>query len=124
MHFLQLPAWALTAVLATPAKPQPGTEIEIEIVETRPAGPVQSRLVVPLDGMVAAYTEIGKNSRRCEAEAKRVHEAVRLKLRCTGSPELELTLEATRPLTLGQRIRLAQISPPGTADSQVFVTMN
>jgi hypothetical protein len=46
-----------------------------------------------------------------------------VQLRCDGKPAHALQVEATRGLAVGKRIRLVEVSRPGGATSQVFVTL-
>ena len=61
--------------------------------------------------------------RRCEVDVSKIREGLRVKLRCEGSPDRALKVEASRSLAPGKRTRIAEVTRPGGAKSQVFVTL-
>ena len=99
------------------------TEIALEVVEQRSDKPSSFGFVVPVEGTITAWIDRGDDPRRCEVEADRADDTVRIKLRCDGSPDRSLRVEATRSLVPGQRTRIAEVTRPGGAKSQVFVTL-
>lgn len=140
MHLLGLSSLVLSAALASaPAKPgapapapsrssatptpSASTELELEVVERSAASRSSFGFVVPIDGKVEAFIDRAGDPQRCEVEAHPVHTGLRLRLRCDGGPTRSLHVEATRALRPGARVRLAEVSQPGGATHQVFVTL-
>ena len=99
------------------------TEIALEVVEQRAGDPTSFGFVVPIHGTVEAWVDRGDDPRRCEVEADQVRDGFIVKLRCDGSPDRALRVEATRTLVPGKRTRIAEVTRPGGAKRQVFVTL-
>lgn len=137
MHLLGLSSLVLSAALASaPAKPgapapsrsatpstSASTEIELEVVERSATSRSSFGFVVPIEGKVEAFIDRAGDPQRCEVEVHPVHTGLRLRLRCDGGPTRSLRVEATRALRPGARVRLAEVSQPGGATHQVFVTL-
>jgi hypothetical protein len=130
MHISGLLALLLSSAVSSSPKaeaPKPSraaaTEIELEVVERRGGSPSSFGFVVPLDGVVDAWIDRGEDPRHCEVEAHTAHDGLMLKLHCSGSPERALRVEANRALTPGKRTKIAEVTRPGGAKSQVFVTL-
>lgn len=115
---------AAPSVEPTAAKRRaPATEIALEVVEQGTGGASSFGFVVPLHGSVEAWIDRGDEPRRCEVEAVEVRDAFMVKLHCEGGPDRTLKVEATRSLVSGKRTRIAEITRPGGAKRQVFVTL-
>lgn len=99
------------------------TEIELEVVERSGGKPSSFGFVVPIDGSVEAWIDRGEDPRRCEVDVERANDGLRVKLDCSGSPDRALKVQAVRSLTPGKRTRIAEVTRPGGAKSQVFVTL-
>lgn len=119
---------------ATPTRPAPkpaaavptraaATELELEVVERSGAEPSSFGFVVPIDGSVEAWIDRGEDPRRCEVDVARANDGLLVKLDCSGSPDRALKVRATRSLTPGKRTRIAEVTRPGGATRQVFVTL-
>ncbi len=109
---------------ATP-KPSrtPATELQLEVVEHGDGKPSSFGFVVPLEGAVEAWIDRGDDPRRCEVKAHPSRDRLQIELRCEGSRAHALQVEAVRALSPGKRTRLAEVTRPGGATSQVFVTL-
>jgi hypothetical protein len=122
-----------TALSATPKAEAPkptraaaaatATEVEIEVVERRGGTPSSFGFVVPIDGSVDAWIDRGEDPRRCEVDVETARAGLQLELHCSGSPERALRVKALRTLAPGKRTRIAEVTRPGGAKSQVFVTL-
>ena len=134
MHVSGLVALLLSSTLSSapstaPSKPDAArprtasTEVELEVVEQRSGKASSFGFVVPIDGTVEAWIDRGDDLRRCEVEVAELRSAFLVKLRCDGSPDRALRVEATRSLVPGRRTRIAEVTPPGGAKRQVFVTL-
>lgn len=102
-----------------------GTELELEVVERSGSASSSFGFVVPVDGSVEASIARTGDPQRCEVSVHPVRAGLhlQLQLRCSGGPAHALHVEATRALAAGTRVRLAEVSQPGGARSQVFVTL-
>lgn len=137
MHLSGLLALLLSSTLsaATPAsRPSSGkleagtprvgsTELALEVVEQRSGDASSFGFVVPVDGSVEAWIDRGDDPRRCEVDVEKIRDGLRVKLECQGSPDRALKVEASRSLAPGKRTRIAEVTRPGGAKSQVFVTL-
>jgi hypothetical protein len=134
MHISGLLALLLSSALSATPKaeaPKPprttaaasATELEIEVVERHGGTPSRFGFVVPIDGSVDAWIDRGDDPRRCEVDVDTTREGLQLELRCSGSPERALRVKARRTLAPGKRTRVAEVTRPGGAKSQVFVTL-
>lgn len=137
MHLSGLLALLLSSTLsaATPASgsapgkleagtPRVGsTELALEVVEQRADTSSSFGFVVPVDGSVEAWIDRGDDPRRCEVDVSKIRDGLRVKLKCEGSPDRALKVEASRSLAPGKRTRIAEVTRPGGAKSQVFVTL-
>lgn len=136
MQFLGLPSLLISTALAAGPTAGPtavpttrapskvsSTELELEVVERSGGTSSSFGFVVPVDGKVEAFIDRDGDSQRCELEVHPIRASLRVKLRCDGKPAHALQVEATRALATGTRIRLAEVSRPGGATSQVFVTL-
>lgn len=99
------------------------TDLALEVVEQRADKSSSFGFVVPVDGSVEAWIDRGDDPRRCEVDVSKIREGLRVKLRCEGSPDRALKVEASRSLAPGKRTRIAEVTRPGGAKSQVFVTL-
>lgn len=123
MHLSGLLALLLSSTHSA-ATPRVGsTELALEVVEQRSGDASSFGFVVPVDGSVEAWIERGDDPRRCEVDVEKVRDGLRVKLECQGSPDRALKVEASRSLAPGKRTRIAEVTRPGGAKSQVFVTL-
>ena len=99
------------------------TEIALEVVEQRSDKPSSFGFVVPVEGTITAWIDRGDDPRRCKVEVDEARDAFVIKLECEGSPDRSLHVEAMRSLVPGKRTRIAEVTRPGGAKSQVFVTL-
>lgn len=130
MHIPGLLSLLLSSALSATPKaeaPRPpraaATEIELEVVERSGGKPSSFGFVVPLDGTVEAWIDRGEDPRRCEVQVHPAREGLRFALKCEGSRDHALRVEAIRTLTPGKRTRIAEVTRPTGAKSQVFVTL-
>ncbi len=130
MHIAALTSLLLASALSsTPTAPTPkparaaATEIQLEVVERSGGKPSSFGFVVPLDGKVEAWIDRGDDPRRCEVHVHPVREALQVELKCKGSRAHDLQVAAVRSLVPGKRTRIAEVTQPGGATSQVFVTL-
>ncbi|MCA9707794.1 MAG: hypothetical protein KDK70_18225 [Myxococcales bacterium] len=111
---------------ASPSAASPAgrsTELQLEVVERRGGDTASFGFVVPTDGKLQAFIDRDGDPQRCEVEVHTTRAGLRMDLRCEGKPAHALRVEATRPLAVGKRTRLAEVTRPGGATSQVFVTL-
>ena len=99
------------------------TELALEVVEQRADRTSSFGFVVPVDGTVEAWIDRGDDPRRCEVTVGQIREGLVVELSCDGSPDRALRVEAHRSLAAGKRTRIAEVTRPGGAKSQVFVTL-
>ena len=101
----------------------PGTEVEVEVVEEHRAKPSKFSFVLPTDGRIETWVVSGDRGRHCKVITEPRSAGVHLDLNCGGEKDHELRVEATREFKPGKRVKIAEVTRPGGARSQVFVTL-
>jgi hypothetical protein len=131
MHTSGLLALFLSSALSsTPKADAPtapraaATEIDLEVVEHGGGKASSFGFVVPIEGSIEAWINRGEDPRHCKVHVNAAHKGLlRVELDCSGSGDRALQVKAIRTLSPGKRTRIAEVTRPDGAKSQVFATL-